>query len=78
MNERTITLILTSPTRGETKISCDPVRFSVPDGETNRNAGGSVGIRRGHAYALMAVAELLTGDFPHLNEYLRDIRKELE
>ncbi len=30
-----------------------------------------------HRKYIMAVAELLTGDFPHLNEYLRDIRKEL-
>lgn len=30
-----------------------------------------------HRKYIMAVAELLTGDFPHLNEYLRDVRKLL-
>ena len=48
MDERTITLILTAPDSGETKITCDSVRFTVPDGERNRNTGGSVGIRPGH------------------------------
>ena len=57
MNGRSLTLILTSPDRGETKIVCDSVRFSVPDGEKNPNAGGAVGIRPGHTDALMAVAE---------------------
>ena len=33
---------------------CDSVRFFIPDGK--KNDGGSVGIRRGHADALMAVA----------------------
>jgi len=56
VDERTITLILTAPDSGETKITCDSVRFTVPDGERNRNTGGSVGIRPGHTDALMAVA----------------------
>ena len=56
MDERTITLILTTPGGGETKITCDSVRFTVPDGEKDKNAGGAVGIRPGHADALMAVA----------------------
>ena len=56
MDGKTITLILTAPDSGETKVECDSVRFTVPDGETNRNAGGSVGIRPGHTDALMAVA----------------------
>ena len=56
MEERTITLILTAPDDGETRITCDSVRFTVPDGEKNKNAGGSVGIRPGHTDALMAVA----------------------
>ncbi len=30
-----------------------------------------------HRKYIMAVAELLTGDFPHLHEYLKDIREEL-
>ena len=32
------------------------MRFSVPDGKNGENLGGSVGIRIGHADALMAVA----------------------
>ena len=56
MDKRTLTLILTAPDSGETKIDCDSVRFTVPDGEEEKNAGGSVGIRPGHTDALMAVA----------------------
>ena len=56
MEGKTITLILTAPDQPQTRIECDSVRFSVPDGVKNRNAGGGVGIRRGHTDALMAAA----------------------
>ena len=56
MDGKTITLILTAPDRPQTRITCDSVRFSVPDGVKRKNAGGGVGIRRGHADALMAVS----------------------
>lgn len=56
MDGKTITLILTAPDRPQTRIECDSVRFSVPDGVKKRNAGGGVGIRKGHADALMAVS----------------------
>lgn len=55
MDERTISLKLTSPDGSAQTVPCDSIRFSVPDGENGKNSG-SVGIRRGHADALMAVA----------------------
>ena len=36
-------------------LDCVSVRFNVPDGEKNKNSGGSVGIRKGHADALMSL-----------------------
>ena len=56
MAEGTIALRLISPDRGELKIDCDSVRFSLPDSKDGKIPGGSVGIRRGHTDALMAVA----------------------
>lgn len=51
-------LLLTITTPDETRtIRCDAVSFTVPHSEARPNAGGSVGIRRGHTDALMAVAE---------------------
>lgn len=50
-------LLLTITTPDETRsIRCEAVSFTVPDSEAHPNAGGSVGIRRGHTDALMAVA----------------------
>ncbi|MBQ3126698.1 MAG: hypothetical protein IJC15_06470 [Clostridia bacterium] len=50
-------LLLTITTPDQTRsVRCDAVNFYVPDSPTNPNAGGSIGIRRGHVDALMAVA----------------------
>ncbi len=54
--KRTIRLCLIAPDREAVRIECESARFSIPDGEENRKAGGSVGIRPGHEDALMAVA----------------------
>ena len=55
MAKRSLRLSITTPNDTETAVRCDSLRFSVPDGENGKN-GGSIGIRCGHADALMAVA----------------------
>ena len=50
-------LLLTITTPDETRsVRCDAVSFTVPDSVDHPHAGGSIGIRRGHIDALMAVA----------------------
>lgn len=55
--EGALTLTVAYPTGGESHVSCDSVRFQVPDSKDGKQRGGSVGIRRGHIDALMAVDE---------------------
>ncbi|MBQ8400520.1 MAG: hypothetical protein IJX14_01185, partial [Clostridia bacterium] len=54
--EKTIWLTIVVPDGRETRVQCDSVRFLIPDGAKNKNAGGSIGIRPGHTDALMSVA----------------------
>ncbi len=50
-------LLLTVTTPDETRsVRCEAISFIVPDSADSPHAGGSVGIRRGHTDALMAVA----------------------
>ena len=50
-------LLLTITTPDQTRsMRCDAVNFLVPDSPDNPNTGGSIGIRRGHVDALMAIA----------------------
>ena len=49
-------LRVSAPDREELRTECESVRFSIPDGAGRDRSGGLVGIRRGHADALMAVA----------------------
>lgn len=55
MEEMPLLLTVTTPDETRT-VRCDAVSFIVPDSPDCPNAGGSVGIRRGHTDALMAVA----------------------
>ena len=55
MEEKKLLLVLTAPGISETVMRCDAVTFTVPDGVNGKN-GGSVGIRPGHASAMMALA----------------------
>ena len=50
-----MTLSVAFPSGGGRSVSCDSVRFRVPDGADGKKTGGLVGIRRGHVDALMAV-----------------------
>ena len=56
MAELPITLVVTSPDREAVTVRCDSVRLIVPDSRDGKIPGGSVGIRRGHMSALIAVA----------------------
>ncbi|MCR5681770.1 MAG: hypothetical protein K6G29_04890 [Clostridiales bacterium] len=56
MAEKPITLTVTSPDREAVSVRCDSVRLTVPDSRDGKIPGGSVGIRRGHMPALIAVA----------------------
>ena len=55
MEDLPLHLTVTTPDQTRS-VRCDAVNFLVPDSPDNPNAGGSVGIRRGHADALMAIA----------------------
>lgn len=55
MEEKKLLLVLAAPGMPETVMRCDAVNFVVPDGVNGRN-GGSVGIRPGHANAMMTLA----------------------
>jgi len=50
-----ITLSIVTPGGRATVMKCESVRFNVPDGEKKGDKGGSVGIRKGHADALMSL-----------------------
>ncbi len=50
-----LTLVLVTPTSAEMRVTCDSVRFTIPDGKKSSNKGGSYGIRRGHTDALFAI-----------------------
>ena len=56
MEEKPLLLSVLTPGGEKCSVRCDSVRFSVPDGKGGKIPGGSVGIRRGHTDALMAVA----------------------
>lgn len=56
MEQLPLTLTITTPEETRS-VRCDAVSFKVPNGENSPNAGGSIGIRRGHTDALMAVDE---------------------
>ena len=56
MEERPLLLSVLTPGGEICSVRCASVRFSVPDGKDGKIPGGSVGIRRGHADALMVVA----------------------
>ncbi len=56
MDEKPILLSVYTPGSERYRVRCDSVRFSIPDSRDGKTLGGSVGIRRGHADALMAVA----------------------
>ena len=51
-----VTLILSSPDREAVSVRCESVRLIARDSSDGKTAGGSVGIRRGHVPALIAVA----------------------
>ena len=51
-----VTLILSSPDREAVAVRCESVRLIASDSSDGKTAGGSVGIRRGHVPALIAVA----------------------
>ena len=51
-----VTLILSSPDREAVSARCESVRLIASDSSDGKTAGGSVGIRRGHVPALIAVA----------------------
>ena len=55
--ENMITLTIVTPEGSNTVIQCDSVRLTIADGIRKKNAGGSFGIRKGHADALLAIAE---------------------
>ncbi len=57
MGEGKLLLTLSAPDRAQIRVRCDSVRFAVPDSADGKIPGGSVGIRRGHADALMTVAD---------------------
>ena len=52
-----LTLTIVTPDGTGAEIRCDSVRLTTPDGIKKNNPGGSFGIRRGHADALLAVTE---------------------
>ena len=54
--EKPITLTVLTPDGVYGSARCDSVRLCVPDSRDGRVRGGGVGIRRGHADALMTVA----------------------
>ena len=56
MEANPIHLSIVFPGGEELSVMCGSVRFSVPDSADGRIPGGAVGIRRGHADAMMAVA----------------------
>ena len=55
--EGTIKLTIVTPAGGNTVVRCDSVRLTTADGIKKKNSGGSFGIRKGHADALIAIAE---------------------
>ena len=50
-----ITLSVVTPGGRASVLKCESVRFNVTDGEKKGDKGGSVGIRKGHADALMSL-----------------------
>ncbi|MCR4906947.1 MAG: hypothetical protein K6A33_12825 [Clostridiales bacterium] len=56
MADLPVTLILSAPDREAVSVRCDSVHLIACDSRDGRHAGGSVGIRRGHVPALIAVA----------------------
>ena len=51
-----LTLRVFSPTGAENAVECDSVRLFAADGKDGKN-GGSLGIRRGHAPAMVALGD---------------------
>ena len=56
MDELPVTLTVAAPDREPVTVRCDSVRLIVSDSLDGKRPGGSVGIRRGHIPALLAVA----------------------
>ncbi len=56
MADLPVTLTVSAPDREPITVRCDSVRLIVSDSRDGRTVGGSVGIRRGHIPALMALA----------------------
>ena len=56
MDEKPILLTVITPGGEPVRARCDSVRLNVPDSRDGKIKGGSVGIRRGHTDALMALA----------------------
>ncbi len=56
MEDKPILLTVLTPDGVQDSVRCDSVRLTVPDSRNGRVPGGSVGIRRGHAPALMTLA----------------------
>ncbi len=56
MEDKPILLTVLTPDGVQDTVRCDSVRLTVPDSRSGRIPGGSVGIRRGHAPALMTLA----------------------
>ncbi len=54
--KRPITLSVLTPDGEVCRVECDSVRLPVPDPKDRGAPGGTVGIRRGHTDALMAVS----------------------
>ncbi len=51
-----ILLLVLTPDGEVCRVECDSVRLPVPDPKDRDAPGGTVGIRRGHTDALMAVS----------------------
>ena len=56
MAEKHLTLRMIAPEGGETVLVCESLRLPMADDSAGRG-GGSLGIRPGHARALIALAE---------------------
>ncbi|MBQ0083590.1 MAG: hypothetical protein KBS52_02340 [Clostridiales bacterium] len=53
-NSKLFNLIIITPTFPAVKLECDSVHLSVKDGSSGKG-GGSYGIRKGHAKAILAL-----------------------
>lgn len=52
-----LTLLILSPDGVKAELNCDSVILTVSDSSENGKGGGSYGIRKGHAEAVIATAK---------------------